>query len=137
VTAVASHLRSRVPHQATTVAEHRPKPHQEHLAWTPSRIIYWAGSVGPAPRRWPSRSSPAAPIRRWDAALASVSCGSASSTGRSGRRPPPAALGACTYQSLKSILERQLDQLPLETPTAPPAPVEHDNLRGPDYFQMQ
>ena len=45
---VASHVRSHQPYQATTVPEHRPKSHQEHLAWPPSRLIRWAHSVGPA-----------------------------------------------------------------------------------------
>ncbi len=44
------------------------------------------------------------------------------------------ALNACSYQSLKSILERGLDSLPVDP--APPSrpPVEHDNIRGADYF---
>src|SRR6516225_6412455 len=44
---VASHPRSRQAYQATTVAEHRPKSHQQYLAWPPSRLIGWAQSVGP------------------------------------------------------------------------------------------
>jgi hypothetical protein len=44
------------------------------------------------------------------------------------------ALNACSYQSLKSMLERGLDRLPVEpTPPSRP-PVEHDNIRGADYF---
>jgi hypothetical protein len=31
------------------------------------------------------------------------------------------------------MLERGLDRQPLETPTLRP-PLEHDNLRGADYF---
>jgi len=43
-------------------------------------------------------------------------------------------LNACSYQSLKSMLERGLDRLPVEpAPLSRPA-VEHDNLRGADYF---
>ena len=44
------------------------------------------------------------------------------------------ALNACSYQSLKSILERGLDRLPVEaTPPSRP-PVNHDNICGADYF---
>jgi hypothetical protein len=43
------------------------------------------------------------------------------------------ATAACSYQSVKSMLERGLDRQPLETPTLRP-PLEHDNLRGADYF---
>src|SRR6516165_1808175 len=45
---VASHLRSPQPYKATTVNEHRPKSHQQHLAWPPSRLVHWAETVGPA-----------------------------------------------------------------------------------------
>jgi hypothetical protein len=43
------------------------------------------------------------------------------------------ATGACSYQSVKSMLEHGLDRQPLETP-APHPPLEHDNLRGAAYF---
>jgi len=46
------------------------------------------------------------------------------------------ALRARAYnlQSMESILKNQLDRLPL--PGDPPLPlaVEHDNIRGADYF---
>jgi len=45
---VASHVRSFVPYTATTLHQHRPKSHQAHLEWTPSRLINWAATVGPA-----------------------------------------------------------------------------------------
>src|SRR3954451_3920367 len=38
-TRVASHPRSYVAHKATTLPEHRPKSHQAHMEWTPSRLI--------------------------------------------------------------------------------------------------
>ena len=43
-------------------------------------------------------------------------------------------LGACSYQSLKSILQRSLDRQPaLELETSKPGP-QHENLRGPHYY---
>src|SRR5437773_6452320 len=42
---VASHARSQVPHEATTVHDHRPKAHQRHLEWTPSRLVDWAKTI--------------------------------------------------------------------------------------------
>jgi transposase len=44
---VASHARSFVPDQSTTIAQHRPKAHQQYLEWTPSRLLSWADVVGP------------------------------------------------------------------------------------------
>jgi len=43
------------------------------------------------------------------------------------------ASGACSYHSVKSILQRSLDRQPLETARTTP-PLEHENLRGPAYF---
>src|ERR1022692_269115 len=45
---VASHARSHVAHVATTVNDHRPKAHQRHLEWTPSRLVDWAKTIRPA-----------------------------------------------------------------------------------------
>ena len=28
-------------------AEHRPRSHQAHLEWTPSRMVHWARTIGP------------------------------------------------------------------------------------------
>jgi IstB-like ATP binding protein len=44
---VASHLRARGHENAITIAEHRPKSHQAHLEWTPSRLVNWAQTIGP------------------------------------------------------------------------------------------
>ena len=44
---VASHARSFVADQATTLAQHRPKAHQQYLEWTPSRLLSWAEAAGP------------------------------------------------------------------------------------------
>jgi len=134
---VASHVRSRVPYQATTVAEHRPRSHQKHLEWTPSRLIHWAASVGP---------STAAVVERILASKPHPEMGFRSCLGilrlakqYSPERMEAAAeraliLKACSYQSLKSMLERGLDRLPVE-PAPPSRPaVEHENLRGADYF---
>src|ERR1700676_1046500 len=44
---VASHLRARGHGHTVTIAEHRPRSHQPHLEWTPSRMVHWAQSIGP------------------------------------------------------------------------------------------
>jgi hypothetical protein len=43
------------------------------------------------------------------------------------------SVGACSYRSVKSMLERGLDRQPLEAPE-PRLPIEHANLRGAAYF---
>ena len=45
---IASHVRSYSKNLATTTTEHMPRSHQEHAQWTPSRIINWSATLGPA-----------------------------------------------------------------------------------------
>jgi len=44
------------------------------------------------------------------------------------------ALNACSYQSLKSILKHHLDGTEPESAPTPQRPLDHPNLRGPNYF---
>jgi transposase len=134
---VASHVRSYVTGKATTLTEHMPKAHQKYMGRTPSRLVEDAQQIGPctgqlveailAVKRHPEqgyrsclgilRLAKTYPVERMEAAA---------------RR----ALRARAYnsQSMDSILKNQLDRLPLagELPVQPA--VEHDNIRGADYF---
>jgi transposase len=134
---VASHARSRVPHQATTVAEHRPRSHQKHLEWTPSRLIQWAAGVGRATAAVVERilASKPHPEMGFRSCLGILRLAKQYSSERMEAAAERALLlNACSYQSLKSMLARGLDRLPVEP--APPRrpPLQHDNLRGADYF---
>jgi len=134
---VASHVRSYETAKATTLTEHMPKAHQKYVGRTPSRLMEDAQQIGTytgqlveailAAKRHPEmgyrsclgilRLAKTYPAERMEAAA---------------RR----ALRARAYncQSMQSILKNQLDRLPLpgDPPVAPA--VEHDNIRGADYF---
>ena len=43
--------------------------------------------------------------------------------------------GAISYKSVESILRNGLDSEPPAMPPAPRPSPEHENLRGPEYFQ--
>jgi hypothetical protein len=43
--------------------------------------------------------------------------------------------GAISYSSVKSILKENLDRVPLKEPGETPAPVEHENVRGAEYYE--
>jgi hypothetical protein len=44
-------------------------------------------------------------------------------------------MNACSYRSIKSILEKSLDRQPLEPVEVPAVHSEvHDNVRGSDYY---
>jgi len=133
---VASHPRSRQPYHATTKNEHRPKSHQQHLAWPPSRLLHWAQSVGPATAQLFAAilESKPHPEMGYRSCLGILRLGQRYSNERLEAAAARAvATGACSYHSVKSMLERGLDRQPLEAPTARPA-LQHDNLRGSTYF---
>jgi hypothetical protein len=44
--------------------------------------------------------------------------------------------GLCSYRSIQSILDNQLDQQPLEQELPLQTP-NHDNVRGKDYYNPQ
>src|SRR4029077_8415813 len=44
---VTSHMRSHMRGKTVTQNEHRPRSHQAHLEWTPSRMVNWARTIGP------------------------------------------------------------------------------------------
>jgi len=135
---VASHRRSTQNYQTTTNPEHRPRSHQQHLAWPPSRLVSWAQSVGSSTAQLfttilESRPHPQMGYR---SCLGILRLGQRYSNERleaAARRA--LATGACSYPSVKSILERSLDRQPLETPLCRP-PLQHANLRGPAYFDF-
>jgi transposase len=133
---VASHIRSREAYQATTVNEHRPKSHQQHLAWPPSRLLNWAKTVGPATAQLFAEilKSQPHPEMGYRSCLGILRLGQRYAAERLEAASKRALVtDACSYHSVKSILERSLDRQALDTPPSSP-PVAHENLRGASYF---
>jgi transposase len=133
---IACHPRSYEPYKATTLNEHRPKSHQEHLAWPPSRMVSWAQSVGPFTAQLFTAilESKPHPEMGYRSCLGILRLGKRYTNQRLEAAAQRAvATGACSYRSVKSILQRGLDSQPLETARSVP-PLEHENLRGSAYF---
>jgi transposase len=136
---VAAHRRSSTRGHHTTDPAHMPKAHQRHLEWTPSRLIDWAGTIGPqtaalvqailADRPHPEqgyrsclgilRLAKRYGLERLEAACA-----------RAG------AVEARSYRHVDSILKHGLDRLapPAAVPQLPLTPV-HEHVRGRDYYR--
>jgi transposase len=134
---VASHARSHVPHQATTVNDHRPKAHQRYLEWTPSRLVEWAKTIGPATaelfdRIMASKPHPEQGFRSCMGILRLSKKYSIQRVEAAARRA--IALQACSYQSVKSILQCHLDSQSIEPAAEPKPPLDHPNIRGSEYF---
>jgi len=133
---IASHVRSPQPYQATTLNEHRPQSHQQHLAWPPSRLLRWAESVGPSTAQLFAEilKSKPHPEMGYRSCLGILRLGQRYAAERLEAASQRAVTtGACSYHSMKSILERSLDRQALETPPFSP-PLAHENLRGASYF---
>ena len=107
------------------------------MAWPPSRLLDWAKTVGPATAQLFAEilQSKPHPEMGYRSCLGILRLGQRYRNERleaAARRA--VATGACSYYSVKSILERSLDRQTLETP-APSAPLAHENLRGASYFE--
>jgi transposase len=135
---VTSHVRSNVPHHATTQDQHRPKSHQAHLEWTPSRIIAWAATAGASVGQLVEAilASKPHPEAGYRSCLGLIRLGKAYGPERLEKSAARAlALQAYSYTSVKSILERGLDRQPLPEELPPACLIEHSNLRGASYFE--
>lgn len=135
---VTSHARSLQPYQYTTIHAHRPKSHQAHLEWTPSRLIHWAATVGPSTAQLFEAvlASKPHPEMGYRACLGILRLGKAYTAERLEAAATRAVrLNACSYQSIKSILQRGLDrQALLELSQQDKPGPSHDNIRGAHYY---
>jgi transposase len=135
---VATHVRSSVAGGFTTLPEHRPPQHRHYLEWTPERLIAWAGKIGPSAagvanhilqsRRYPEQGFRACLglirlARRYPEERVEAACARA------------LAVNACSYKSVKSILETGLDRQSVDNPKTPDAHLlVHANVRGAAYY---
>lgn len=136
---VASHPRSHGNGKSITIPQHRPKSHQAHLEWTPSRMVSWAATIGPHTARLFERilEDKPHPEMGYRSCLGIIRLSTTYSPARVEAAADLAlSSNACRYQSIKSILQRGLDQQPAVLPSSTPTP-EHENLRGPQYFSAQ
>ena len=136
---VASHLRSHQPGRHTTVSEHMPEKHRRFAEqWSPERFSRWAAKIGPATtalithvlqaRRHPEQS--------YRSCLGILRLAKTYSDARLEAAAQRAlTIGAHSVRSVESILKHRLDEQPLHEAPEPPLPTDHDNLRGPSYFQ--
>jgi transposase len=137
---VASHLRGRGREQVITEPEHRPKSHQAHLEWTPSRMVNWAEQIGPHTAQLFEQilADKPHPEMGYRSCLGIIRLAEQYSAARMEAAADRALrTGACRYQSVKSILKNSLDQQPWSELPELPSPPAHDNIRGAGYFSEE
>lgn len=133
---VASHAKGYLPGKPTTNIEHMPKSHRQYLDWSPLRIINWAATIGPncaklAQAILDSREHPAQGFR---SAIGIISLGKT--------YPPERLETAClralearalSCKSVRLMLKNNMEDL--REPIQQSLPViDHDNIRGADYY---
>jgi transposase len=135
---VASHRRARQPNTAVTLNEHRPKAHQAHVEWPPSRLVDWARKTGLFTAqlfqqildRYPH------PEMGYRSCLGLLRLGEKYGPKRLEAACERALItGAANYKSVKSILMHALDSQPLPSSAEPQRGTGHDNIRGAGYYQ--
>jgi transposase len=138
---VVAHERSYGPKgTAVTLEAHRPKSHRDYGQWPPSRIVSWAGSIGPSAasvveRILADKPHPEQGYRSCMALIRTAKQYGYERTEAACRRA--LSIGAPTRKSVEAILKRGLDRVPLEDAEAAPHIVVHENIRGGDYFDKK
>ncbi len=135
---VAAHPRSHHAGRFTTEAGHRPKAHQQHLEWTPSRLVRWGTSIGPHAGQLVQTilERKPHPEQGYRTCLGLI--------GLARRYGPERLDAACAralrsgtprYRSVKSMLHHGLDRVPPDDEQPSLAlPVAHAHVRGADHY---
>ena len=126
----------------STVAEHMPKSHRAHQAWTPGRFMNWAKDIGPhtlklVKHQLENRPHPEHGYRACLGLLGHAKRYGVQRLEAACQRA--LALGAPRYGSVTSILKQGLDQHELEPQVNERDEdkerlPQHQNIRGPDYY---
>jgi len=137
---VARHARSLRQGGFTTDTHHMPETHRKHQTWTPERLISWGAKIGPATQSIvrDMLEQKKVPEQAYRVCLGLLSLAK--------KYTPQRLEAACLraqhinarrLANIKSILESNMDQLPLPlSPQASQTPQteSHRNVRGADYY---
>jgi transposase len=133
---VASHVRSHRCGHFETINEHRPKGHQEHLEWTPSKIIAYAKAIGPRTAQFVTQvlESRRFPEQGYRSCLGVIRLAKSYPKERIEAACERAmALGALAFKSVNTILKNKMDLKP-HVAHGTTLNIHHENIRGGDYF---
>ena len=136
---VASHVRSYIKGKHTSIPEHMPIAHQRYSEWSPGRFLNWGLDVGPYTRDIVQHllNKSAHPEQGYRACFGTLTLAK-----RYGKERLEAAcyralaIGSPKRRSILSILEKGLDQQPLQKSESPPVKL-HENIRGATHYQNE
>jgi len=135
---IACHLLGGARGRHTTVPEHMPSAHRRYAGWTHERILREAATIGPDTATLVEvilRSRPH-PEQGFRACLGILRLARQYGTERlDAACCRGLEIGARSYGSISSILDKGLDRQPApRLSTAPELPLDHPNIRGPRYY---
>lgn len=135
---VASHLRQHEPGH-TSLPEHMPKAHRQMLEWTPSKLIHWAGDIGPDTRKMIQGifERPQHPEQNYRSSLGFLQLEKRYSRLRLENACSRALyFGLTTYKQVRAILKSGQDLLPLpSTISEDNSCPTHANIRGAQCYR--
>ena len=136
---VAVHPRAYHAGGHSTDPEHMAAAHRKHGEWSPQRLLNWAEDIGPHTQALVRHQleSRVHPEHGYRACLGLLSLAR-----KYGRDRLEAAcqralhIGALRYRNVASILANNMDRVSLEasSPAQPSLPLDHENVRGSEYF---
>lgn len=134
---VAAHVRvNGKKHVYTTLMEHMPPRHRQFGEWTPERIANWSRTVGPHTTGLVQAimDRKLHPEQAFRACMGIIRLAKSYSKERVENASKRAlTYGAISYQSVFSILQKNLDLNPLPEQIHS-EPLFHENLRGSKYY---
>jgi len=136
---VASHKRSHLQGRHTTIKEHMPIRHQKYAQWTPERFIRWGNSIGVYTGQLVTNilASRPHPQQAYRTLFGILRLGKSYSETRLENACRRALhIGAMSYKSVESILKKGLDHRPVPQAQDNAPSVQHENIRGANYYQQ-
>jgi transposase len=141
---VARHARSSRQGGYSTDKAHMPKAHRKQEEWSPGRLKNWAKDIGPNVLQLTQLmlERKAHPEQAYRACLGLLSLSKTYDAKRLDNACQRAVtIGSANLRSVKSILQRGLDQLPLpleaqgnDNGKTKTIANDHGNIRGPEYY---
>jgi transposase len=134
---IASHGRDDTRGRHSTLDAHMPPAHQAVMGWNAPRLLEWGGRIGPHVQAVVQHvlNQRRHPQQGYRACLGILRLGTTYGEDRLDAACDRAiAIGAASYSSLKSILKHGLDKKQTSPPAQTCLPLEHANVRGPDYY---
>jgi len=134
---VAAHARSPLKGRHTTINEHMPPSHQAIAGWNDQRLLDWAQRIGSHTEATVQvmLGSRKHPQQSYRACLGVLRLAKSFGNERLDAACARALkLNAASYRSIHSILKNGLDRSRPATTTQASLPLEHANVRGPEYY---